>query len=93
MVQDQASESSEEDDRQPFLAVMASIQLDRLPAYASTIRRTHQHGHQSTEVYATEVGPPIFGSYHVLYPIVFQRQDPLVAQSASRWDTRQVWPI
>ena len=72
MVQDQASESSEEDDRQPFLAVMASIQLDRLPAYASTIRRTHQHGHQSTEVYATEAGPPIFGSYHVLYPIVFR---------------------
>ncbi|KAE8307742.1 hypothetical protein BDV41DRAFT_568800 [Aspergillus transmontanensis] len=49
---------------------MERIRLDRLAKYATTIRQSLQHSNpQSTRV--IEIKPPIFGSYHVLYPVRF----------------------
>lgn len=56
-------------EEQLFSEVMAIIHLDRLAEYASTTRKTIQL-HGNPEV--SEVDSPIFGSYHVLFPIKFK---------------------
>lgn len=60
---------SDDDEHQLFNPVMASIRLDNLAEYASTIRKSLvQHGGSSK---TPIVGSPMFGSYHVLYPLEF----------------------
>ncbi|KAE8138304.1 hypothetical protein BDV38DRAFT_270769 [Aspergillus pseudotamarii] len=49
---------------------MESIRLDRLAKYASTIRQSIPHSNPES-FRVIEIKPPIFGSYHVLYPVKF----------------------
>ncbi|KAE8149471.1 kinase-like domain-containing protein [Aspergillus avenaceus] len=49
---------------------MASIRLERLAAYVSTTRNK-RHNVNSENRYKAELGAPISGSYHVLYPVKF----------------------
>lgn len=63
------SDKSDDDEHEPFNPVLASIRLDNLAEYASNIRKSlDQH---SANFETAIVGSPIFGSYHVLYPIEF----------------------
>ncbi|RAO70470.1 uncharacterized protein BHQ10_006482 [Talaromyces amestolkiae] len=58
-----------DDEHELFNPVLASIRLDKLADYASSIRKTLDH--HSANFSAVIVGSPIFGSYHILYPIEF----------------------
>ncbi|KAE8383339.1 hypothetical protein BDV26DRAFT_277286 [Aspergillus bertholletiae] len=49
---------------------MECIRLDRLAQYATTIRQRVQRSN-SQRVRVINIKPPIFGSYHVLYPVKF----------------------
>ncbi|KAL2008156.1 hypothetical protein VTN00DRAFT_8138 [Thermoascus crustaceus] len=76
-------ESEEDEDRELFSSVMASIRLDLVPGYASTVRRkiNHDNEHQELEPHlplllgkiesTVTIGSPLFGSYHVLFPVRF----------------------
>lgn len=66
---DNNSDPSDDDEHELFNSVLASIRLDILAEYASNIRKSlAQH---SGSFKAAEVGSPMFGSYHVLYPLEF----------------------
>lgn len=60
-------EPSEEYD--VFSEAMATVRLDCLAGYASTTRKTIQD-HGNPEV--SKVDSPIFGSYHVHFPVRFK---------------------
>ncbi len=71
---DEEAESEEEDPTELFSAVLASIRLDHLPGFASAVRRkTHpsNEGGSSDWIGPVAVGSPIFGSYHILFPLEF----------------------
>lgn len=50
---------------------MESIKLDCLLGFATRTRQAAYQKGAEDECRATEVGPPIFGSYHLLYPVKF----------------------
>ncbi|QMW47593.1 hypothetical protein G4B11_011072 [Aspergillus flavus] len=65
-----SSDTSGADEHDLFTEIMERVRLDRVAKYATTIRQSLQHSNpQSTRV--IEIKPPIFGSYHVLYPVRF----------------------
>ncbi|KAE8353053.1 hypothetical protein BDV28DRAFT_133924 [Aspergillus coremiiformis] len=65
-----SSDSSGHDEYALFSAVMESIRLDRLSKYATTTRKSIPH-HNRRAFHVVNIGTPIFGSYHVLYPVKF----------------------
>ncbi|KAB8079004.1 hypothetical protein BDV29DRAFT_152137 [Aspergillus leporis] len=66
-----SSGSPERDEYELFSPVMASIRRDRLPKYASTIRENIHHSNKEKRLHVIELESPIYGSYHVLYPMTF----------------------
>ncbi|OGM44961.1 hypothetical protein ABOM_007084 [Aspergillus bombycis] len=65
-----SSDSPGPDEHDLFTEVMERIQLGRLANYATTIRQSIQHSNPQSSR-AIEIKPPIFGSYHVLFPVRF----------------------
>lgn len=71
---DEEADTEEEDPMELFSAVLASIQLNHLPGYASAVRRqTHpsNKGGSLDWIGTAAVGSPLFGSYHILFPLEF----------------------
>ncbi|KAF7595040.1 hypothetical protein BBP40_007443 [Aspergillus hancockii] len=66
-----SSNSPGQDEYELFSAVMACIRWDNLAKYASATRKSIQHSNREEESQVKELGPPIFGSYHVLFPVTF----------------------
>jgi Phosphotransferase enzyme family len=66
-----SSVSSDEEERETFAAVMENIRLDRLAEYASNTRKRCSYWTEQQEFHVLEIGAPMFGSYHVLYPVKF----------------------
>ncbi|KNG83254.1 hypothetical protein ANOM_008263 [Aspergillus nomiae NRRL 13137] len=65
-----SSDSPGPDEHDLFTEVIKCIRLDRLAKYATTIRQSTQHSNPQSSR-AIEIKPPIFGSYHVLFPVRF----------------------
>lgn len=66
------SSVSDSDEMEDFTAVMASMNLDSVAVYASEIRKSVQSNNQAEAFVVTEIGSPIFGSYNMLYPVIFK---------------------
>ncbi|KAE8393265.1 hypothetical protein BDV23DRAFT_180865 [Aspergillus alliaceus] len=64
-----SSDSSECDEYALFSPVMERIRLDRLAKYVATTRKRIHPSDQN--IHVVEIKTPIFGSYHVLYPVKF----------------------
>lgn len=71
-------DDEDDDPARLFSAVLASIQLDHLPTLCSTVRKQSSINDPSPsstspiEPFVVVVDPPLFGSYHVLFPVRFQ---------------------
>ena len=70
------TDTSEDGDQEPeqFAALLQHIRLDRLPQYASSLRRSQQaaEGAQTADTHdCTIKQPSLFGSYHVVYVVAF----------------------
>ncbi|OKL55540.1 hypothetical protein UA08_09234 [Talaromyces atroroseus] len=63
--------SSDEEEHEIFAAVMESIRLDLLAEYATKTRKRCSYWKDRQEFWVLEIGSPMFGSYHVLYPVKF----------------------
>ncbi|KAI9370112.1 hypothetical protein BJX61DRAFT_544920 [Aspergillus egyptiacus] len=53
-----------------FSAVLSALDRDQLPRLASAILQRLQSGHATSDR-TTTVGQPLYGSYHVLFPVAF----------------------
>ncbi|CAG8098334.1 unnamed protein product [Penicillium olsonii] len=51
---------------------MASMKLDQVPVYASQIRKSLQPDNPAEAFIVTEIGSPMFGSFNLLYPVIFE---------------------
>ncbi|OQD68803.1 hypothetical protein PENDEC_c030G04885 [Penicillium decumbens] len=84
--------SAEEDDENAelFSAVLSTLDREQLPLLASAILRRLQPPHRTTNA-KPSVGEPLYGSYHVLFPLTFDIGLRWVAKipingTASKWD-------
>ena len=72
----------EEEDISRFDQVCESLDFEKVPAYATTIRSSHTKGKMSDSRDATIApeldidcdleGPPLYGSFHILFPLEFK---------------------
>lgn len=71
----EVTESDGDDNTELFSAVLAVLNKDRLPALAAFVRRrchiSPLDGNNSSEQDPT-LEMPIYGSYHVIFPLTFQ---------------------
>jgi hypothetical protein len=66
--------SDEEDSRDLLTSIMESIRLDLLSEYVSAVKRKldrHGDDQKSDSFEPVTFGSPLFGSYHVLFPVEF----------------------
>ena len=69
--QSPASHSSEDDEKMElFSAVLSTLDREQLPLLASALLRRLQPPYQTTHA-KPSVGEPLYGSYHVLFPLTF----------------------
>lgn len=85
-----SSPADDDENAELFSAVLANMDKDQLPHLARAILRRVQPGHVASET-KPSVGQPLYGSYHVLFPVAFD--DDLrwlvkipVNGTAARWD-------
>jgi hypothetical protein len=74
LVHEEDEGSEEEDDKKLFSSDLASIRLDLLPGYAWAVWRNIDRDNDDArrdKVESISIGSPIFGSYHVLFPVKF----------------------
>lgn len=67
-----SSSESEGDEMEDFTAVMASMKLDQVAVYASQIRKCVQPDNPAEAFIVIEIGSPMFGSFNLLYPVIFE---------------------
>ncbi|KAJ6045068.1 uncharacterized protein N7446_003270 [Penicillium canescens] len=75
---------------QNFSAVLSALDRKQLPLLASAILRRLQPPYQTTDA-KPSVGEPLYGSYHVLFPLTFDIGLRWIAKipingTASKWD-------
>lgn len=69
-IQDSRSKAdSDEDEKVLFSAVLTALHLERLPAFCISVRKQFT---ENDQIESIVVEQPLFGSYHVLFPITFQ---------------------
>ncbi|KAI9751970.1 MAG: hypothetical protein M4579_005806 [Chaenotheca gracillima] len=76
-VVDRDGDSDSDDDLRLFAAVQETIQLDKIPDFVSTVLRRLRQSDSDLDLQKSEVDQlvtidsPLFGSYHILYPLRF----------------------
>lgn len=68
---DDDSDDDSDDELEDFRAVMASINMDQVAVLTSQTRKSIQPDNQAEAFVVTEIGSPMFGSYNLLYPVIF----------------------
>ncbi|CAG8930125.1 unnamed protein product [Penicillium salamii] len=66
-----SSDDDSDDELEEFRAMMASMKLDQVAVHTSQIRKSIQPDNQAEAFIVTEIGSPMFGSYNMLYPVIF----------------------
>lgn len=89
--QSPSSHSAEDDENaESFSAVLSTLDKEQLPLLASAILQRLQPLYRTTNA-EPSVGEPLYGSYHVLFPLTFDTGLRWVAKipingTASKWD-------
>lgn len=82
------SNEGESDNRELFSAVLSTLDQEQLPLLASAILHRYQPHHPSTN---PSVGEPLYGSYHVIFPLTFDTDVRWIAKipingTMNKWD-------
>lgn len=83
--------AADDENAELFSAVLSTLDKEQLPLLASAILRRLQPPHRTTNA-KPSVGEPLYGSYHVLFPLTFDIGLCWVAKipingTASKWES------
>lgn len=82
--------AEDDENAELFSAVLSTLDREQLPLLASAILRRLQSPYQTTDA-KPSIGEPLYGSYHVLFPMTFDIGLRWIAKipingTASKWD-------
>ena len=73
--EDEDDQYSDDDGMEVFATVLANINLDHIPSFATSIRKRGKHAKEHdlalSAIDCKVTSPPLSGAYHIAFPIVF----------------------